>query len=64
MLKLNTIYLVKKQLLYVLLVLTSSFGLGRLLKCQHIYKNLIASLYNALFVIVMRSHLNSIAFWK
>jgi hypothetical protein len=52
-----TYILRKTQLSYILLVLATSFGLGRPSSGQNIYKNFIASAYNVLSVNVMGSHL-------
>jgi hypothetical protein len=47
------------QLSYILLVLATSYGLGRPSSGQNIHKNLNTSLHNVLFVNVMGSHLQS-----
>jgi hypothetical protein len=47
----------RTQLLYILLVLANTFGLGRPSSGQNIYKNVIANIYKVLFVNVMGSHL-------
>jgi hypothetical protein len=55
--------LIQTQLSYISLVLAISFGLGRPLSGQNIYKNVNASVYKVLFVNVMGSHLQSCRFF-
>jgi hypothetical protein len=45
------------KLFYILLVLATSFGLGRPSAGQNIYKNLKANMYKVLLINVMGSHL-------
>jgi hypothetical protein len=52
------------QLLYILLVSATSYGLSRPSSGQNIYKNLNASAYHPLFVNIMGSHLYCIVFYK